>query len=187
MPEMDHDLGIHVTNPRFGMAHTNDTNDVIKPVTYLEQVLVQERGEHAGKVAFEKLQRSVRNAALQVLYAVRQKWLQKNPKTMGKWGFAMIAMDVAYDTNMNAYVLDLNSGPSFYHDQDWPAWFVRERSAIIREGFDIVQEAMFRKFSNYTHPNGLPFKHNGGWEMLYQQDYGGVVKNRGLLGHGARR
>ena len=30
-------------------------------------------------------------------------------------------------------VVDINSGPSFYHEHKWPAWFVRERSALTRE------------------------------------------------------
>jgi len=30
---------VKVTNPRFGMAHTKDTNDVIKPVTFLRDAL----------------------------------------------------------------------------------------------------------------------------------------------------
>ena len=48
-------------------------------------------------------------------------------------------MDVASDADQNAHVLDLNSGPSFYHHHEWPQWFVEERSAMIREAADIVQ------------------------------------------------
>jgi len=29
---------------------------------------------------------------------------------MHRWGFALIAMDVAYDADMNAFILDVNSG-----------------------------------------------------------------------------
>mmetsp|Transcript_41839 Transcript_41839/g.99201 ORF Transcript_41839/g.99201 Transcript_41839/m.99201 type:complete len:176 (-) Transcript_41839:89-616(-) len=165
------------------MAHTNSTDDVIQPVEKLLEHLIKERGEEAGKKAYEDLGRSVRNAALQVLYAIKKKWLQKNGKTMARWGFAMVAMDVAYDGNMNAYVLDLNSGPSFYHDHEWPKWFVTERSAIIREGIDIVQESMFRKLSNFT-AKAMPYSDTGGWELLYKEDAGGVVKGKGFISHG---
>eukprot|EP00961_Rhodomonas_salina_P021539 289286-Rhodomonas_salina.1 len=37
----------------------------------------------------------------------------------------MVAMDIAFDARLNAHVLDLNSGPSFYHitpPNDWPPW-----------------------------------------------------------------
>lgn len=40
-------------------------------------------------------------------------------------GHALLALDVAYDTHMNAHVLDVNSGPSFYHilpPNNWPQW-----------------------------------------------------------------
>lgn len=40
-------------------------------------------------------------------------------------GYALLALDVAFDTRMNAHVLDINSGPSFYHispPNNWPRW-----------------------------------------------------------------
>ena len=41
---------------------------------------------------------------------------------MQQWGYVFLAMDVGIDTEQNAYVLDLNSGPSLYHEHSWPAW-----------------------------------------------------------------
>ena len=51
---------------------------------------------------------------LQVVYACRKEaWFGYHGYT--QWGHALMAMDVAYDVHMNAYILDVNSGPSFYH------------------------------------------------------------------------
>ena len=56
-----------------------------------------------------------------------------------------LAMDVVYDDKYNAFVVDVNSGPSFYHEHKWPRWFVKERSALVREAIDYIQEAAFFK------------------------------------------
>ena len=43
------------------------------------------------------------------------------------WGHAWLAADVVYDDKFAPKVVDLNSGPSFYHSEkgkDWPAWYV---------------------------------------------------------------
>ena len=32
-----------------------------------------------------------------------------------RWGYAFMAMDLAMDRRGNAFVLDVNSGPSYYH------------------------------------------------------------------------
>jgi hypothetical protein len=56
-----------------------------------------------------------------------------------------LAMDVVYDDKYNAFVVDVNSGPSFYHEHKWPSWFVKERSALVREAIDYIQEAAFLK------------------------------------------
>ena len=136
LPENDPQLARHVTNPRFGMAHTNDTNDVIKPVGLLREALVAQHGELEGEARYRRYQNSIRNAAQMVLHAVRNRHWGKNKK----WGYLYLAMDVACDTDQNAHVLDLNSGPSFYHHHAWPSWFVQERSDMIREAADIIQE-----------------------------------------------
>jgi hypothetical protein len=60
-------------------------------------------------------------------------------------------MDVAFDLQMNAYILDVNSGPSFYHispPNNWPKWFGELRSATIREAYDILQEVASRKIQD---------------------------------------
>jgi hypothetical protein len=36
---------------------------------------------------------------------------------MHRWGFALIAMDVAYDADMNAFILDVNSGTQALVDE----------------------------------------------------------------------
>jgi hypothetical protein len=45
---------------------------------------------------------------MQTVFASRHALLGKGGYT--DWGFALLALDVAYDTRMNAYVLDVNSG-----------------------------------------------------------------------------
>jgi len=66
------------------------------------------------------------------------------------WGHAWLAADVVYDTNLVPKIVDLNSGPSFYHaerDSAWPPWFVGERSRLTRAAQDILQTVAFRKLS----------------------------------------
>jgi len=49
-------------------------------------------------------------------------------------------LQVVYDRNLNAHVVDLNSGPSFYHaekDKPWPPWFLSERSQLLRAEQDV--------------------------------------------------
>jgi len=137
----DEEISRHVTNPRFGMSFTRDANDVIKPVDYLREVLVREYGPSEGDTRYRRYQKSVRNAAQVVIHAIRDRDWGKN---VG-WGFLFVAMDVAADLDQNAFVLDLNSGPSFYHKETWPPWFVSERSSMIRSAFDVVQEVAHRK------------------------------------------
>ena len=122
LPENDPKLARHVTNPRFGMAHTGDTNDVIKPVSYLREALRREYGAQEAEARWVRYQNSIRNAAQMVLHAVRNRHWGHNKK----WGYLFLAMDVASDSHQNAHVLDLNSGPSFYHHHDWPEWFVHQ-------------------------------------------------------------
>jgi hypothetical protein len=59
-------------------------------------------------------------------------------------GFALIATDISYDVHMNAQILDVNSGPSatppFFDGRQHPRWLLTERSRLIREAKDIVQE-----------------------------------------------
>jgi hypothetical protein len=189
--EDDMDIARHVTNPRFGMAHTRSTDDVIKPVDYLRQSLVASYRAKEGEARYKRYQNSIRNAALTVAHAIRNRWWGKN---VG-WGFLFLAMDVAADTDQNAWVLDLNSGPSFYHKEQWPNWFVQERSAMIRAAADIIQEVAFRKLvmqqrrfqatrasvrgeitqeSNLTAREDVlrqPLEELGGWDMLYGEDH----------------
>jgi hypothetical protein len=193
--EDDMDIARHVTNPRFGMAHTRSTDDVIKPVDYLRQSLVASYRAKEGEARYKRYQNSIRNAALTVAHAIRNRWWGKN---VG-WGFLFLAMDVAADTDQNAWVLDLNSGPSFYHKEEWPNWFVKERSAMIRAAADIIQEVAFRKLvmqqrmqqrrfpatrasvrGEITQESNLsaredvlrqPLEELGGWDMLYGEDH----------------
>ena len=58
--------------------------------------------------------------------------------TRGRHLWALLAVDVAYDTAQNAYVLDINSGPAPSGVQH-PAWYLHDRSATIREAVDILQ------------------------------------------------
>jgi hypothetical protein len=55
--------------------------------------------------------------------------------------WALLAVDVAYDTAQNAYVLDINSGPAPSGVQH-PAWYLHDRSATIREAVDILQVSL---------------------------------------------
>ena len=92
-------------------------------------------------------------------------------------------MDVAADVQQNAFVLDLNSGPSFYHNEAWPGWFVAERSAMIRSAADIVQQVAARKLEMRRRRQGRagtgvgegdllgePLGELGGWSVLYRED-----------------
>ena len=96
-------------------------------------------------------------------------------------------MDVAADVQQNAFVLDLNSGPSFYHNEAWPGWFVAERSAMIRSAADIVQQVAARKLEMRRRRLGRagtgtgaavgegdllrePLGELGGWSVLYRED-----------------
>jgi len=47
------------------------------------------------------------------------------------WPWGLLALDVAYDSSMNAYVLDVNSGPAPTGMNHEP-WYLDERSATIR-------------------------------------------------------
>jgi len=205
LPENDPKLARHVTNPRFGMAHTRDTNDVIKPVSYLRDALRREYDAQEAEARWLRYQNSIRNAAQMVLHAVRNRHWGHNKQ----WGYLFLAMDVASDVNQNAHVLDLNSGPSFYHHHDWPEWFVNERSAMIREAADIIQEVAFRKMVRQQRsPSTLsssslndtsrpgktlyrdshdvmaePLTNLGGWDEIYREDFSGkpLPQRDGLL------
>jgi hypothetical protein len=194
LPEYERKLARHITNPRFGMAHTRDTKDVIKPVTFLRDALLVEYGAAEAEVRWARYQSSMRNAVLMVMHAVRNRhW--GNTK---EWAYLFLAMDVASDRQQNAHVLDLNSGPSFYHGHEWPEWFVKERSSMIREAADIVQEVAFRKMvraqrspstlspsslNDTVRPQTLyrdlhdvmsePLTTLGGWDEIYREDFFG--------------
>ena len=147
--EKDKLMGMHVTNPRFGLAHTNDTRRVIRPIQDLWRDLLRQHDEARARPMWKRLQTSVRNAALQAVYASRPVWFGHGGYTA--WGYALLAMDVAFDQQMNAYILDVNSGPSFYHilpPNNWPKWFGELRSATIREAYDILQEVASRKIQD---------------------------------------
>jgi hypothetical protein len=169
-PEDNEDLARHVTNPRFGFAHTNDTSLVMQEVEFLRDALVREHGAHKGQLLYAHALRSVRRAVLMALHAVKSKLAHKDYHT--RWGFVMMAMDVAYDIDMNAYVLDVNSGPSFYHDHPFPPWFRQERSSLIREALDIVQEMAFYKVAQNNATNRIPTAADL-WEPLFHQLAGG--------------
>jgi hypothetical protein len=73
----------------------------------------------------------------QVLYALRHK-LKPRAGATNIHPWALLAIDVAYDTAQNAYVLDVNTGPAPSGTQHAP-WYLRDRSATIREAVDILQ------------------------------------------------
>jgi hypothetical protein len=186
------------------MAHTRDANDVIKPVTFLRDALLVEYGAAEAELRWVRYQNSIRNAVLMVMHAVRDRHWGNNKE----WAYLFLAMDVASDRQQNAHVLDLNSGPSFYHGHEWPEWFVKERSAMIREAADIVQEVAFRKMvrvqrspstlspsslNDTTRPQTLyrdlhdvmsePLTNLGGWDEIYREDFFGqpLPQREGLL------
>lgn len=169
-PEEDEDLARHITNPRFGFAHTNDTSLVMQEVSFMRTALVREHGERKGDALYQRARRSVQQAALMAVHAVKSKLADRAYHT--RWGFVMMAMDVAYDKQMNAMVLDLNSGPSFYHDHPFPGWFRKERSALIREALDIVQELAFYKVAQNNATQRLPMMANL-WQPLFHELAGG--------------
>lgn len=72
--ERDPRMGMHVTNPRFGLAHTNDTRKVLRPVKDMWRALLRQHGKERAKALWERLQLSARNAALQAVYASRHVW-----------------------------------------------------------------------------------------------------------------
>ncbi|EKX45437.1 hypothetical protein GUITHDRAFT_108705 [Guillardia theta CCMP2712] len=189
--ETDPYLATHVTNPRFGLAHTNKSQEVLRPVETLRSALEEELGVTRGRQAWRKLSLSVRNAALSAIFSVRYRsWGQNSP-----WGYLFMAMDVAYDRHQNAFVLDLNSGPSFYHGSEWPEWYVQDRSAMIREAADIIQELAFRKLVsqqetslNPLNLTAMPLKTAKSWEMLFAEGGGwrhegrdGLIKEGGCV------
>ena len=54
--EKDMRMGMFVTNPRFGLSHTNDTGKVLRPVTDMERALADVHGEEKASVMWSKLQ-----------------------------------------------------------------------------------------------------------------------------------
>jgi hypothetical protein len=85
-----------------------------------------------------------------------------------------LAMDVVYDDTYNAFVVDVNSGPSFYHEHKWPYWFVKERSALVREAIDFIQEAAFLKVC-------MRFYRRLGYRVRIDQFcVGGILEQGGL-------
>ena len=50
----DPEVARHVTNPRFGMAHTRDASRIIKPVETVRAALVAQHGEAAGGRRFAR-------------------------------------------------------------------------------------------------------------------------------------
>jgi hypothetical protein len=156
---------MHVTNPGFGLAISNDSGAIIRQVDVLRQTLRRRLGSRAGDAAWRRAELSVRKCVLQTVYAVREVWLDRELiRDLSDWGHAFIAADVMIDRSMNAVVLDVNTMPSFYHFEDddththtltakevrrskrqWPAWFIKERSATIRTALDIIEETAWRK------------------------------------------
>ncbi len=177
---------MHVTNPSFGLAISNDSGAIIRQVDVLRQTLRRRLGSRAGDAAWRRAELSVRKCVLQTVYAVRKVWLDRVLiRDLSDWGHAFIAADVMIDRSMNAVVLDVNTMPSFYHFEDddththaptaneerktsgaqsspkqnaaqidamgnrskrqWPAWFIKERSATIRTALDIIEETAWRK------------------------------------------
>lgn len=54
---------------------------ILKPVEMLRGELVKEKGEVEGAAAWEKLQRSVRNAALQAFYSLKDRYADRGYDT----------------------------------------------------------------------------------------------------------
>ena len=48
------------------------------------------------------------------------------------------------------------AGPSFYHEHAFPPWFLLQRSAIVREALDVVQEMAFYKVAQKNATQRLP-------------------------------
>jgi hypothetical protein len=48
------------------------------------------------------------------------------------------------------------AGPSFYHEHAFPSWFLLQRSAIVREALDVVQEMAFYKVAQKNATQRLP-------------------------------
>uniref|UniRef100_A0A7S4UKL5 Uncharacterized protein n=1 Tax=Guillardia theta TaxID=55529 RepID=A0A7S4UKL5_GUITH len=163
-PEKDRLLARHITNPRFGTSHTNDTSRVIRPFDTLRKELFQQWGPEEGKKLWARLNRNIRRAVLSVFFAMKGLFLQS--QYYNRWAFAIIAYDIAIDQDLNPFVLDINSGPSFYHGHKWPTWFVKERSLLIRSAMDIVQHVAFLKLAGNESLRRLQV--DKPWEMIYE-------------------
>eukprot|EP00960_Hanusia_phi_P036266 752236-Hanusia_phi.AAC.2 len=181
----------HVTTPRSGLAHTNHSQDVLKPLSMLRTAAEEEFGEARGQRMWRKMTLSARNAALSAMFSIRhRKWGQSSA-----WGHLFMAVDVAYDRHGNAFVLDLNSGPSFYPGNQSQGWFAEDRSTMIREATDIIQEIAFRKLVSHQEAKlnplnltAMPLKTPKTWEMLFAEGGGwrhegrnGLIKEGGCV------
>lgn len=145
-----------------------------------DEELERQYGADAASLKFASLKQSVMNAMLSVVYSIRgviekkemwevmqteagqniSRW--ENVKNAGyelRWSYLFMALDIAFDESGNAFVLDVNTGPSFYHKMDLPGWFRKERSIMIREAADIMQEITFKKVFARAH-------NSSGWELL---------------------
>eukprot|EP00960_Hanusia_phi_P066463 766404-Hanusia_phi.AAC.1 len=70
--EKDRLLARHITNPRFGTSHTNDTSQVIRPSESLREELFRQWGPEEGDRLWKRLNRNIRRAAMNVAVDVVQ-------------------------------------------------------------------------------------------------------------------
>jgi hypothetical protein len=106
--------------------HTGEDH-VVQPPSRLQEELLKELGPEEGRHAHTRLERSARSSILQVIYALRHKlapWDMSQKNISQTW--ALLSMDVAYDTANNAYVLDVNARPAPTGTK-YPSWYARAR------------------------------------------------------------
>mmetsp|Transcript_1029 Transcript_1029/g.1728 ORF Transcript_1029/g.1728 Transcript_1029/m.1728 type:complete len:138 (+) Transcript_1029:212-625(+) len=119
---------------------------------------------------------------LQVIFALRSRFKTHTSIRRGS-AWALIAMDVAYDSNQNAHILDVNSGPSpsplFFDKRKHPPWLIKDRDLLAREAIDIVQEVGFRKlvrsWGRMKNATQAKLSFTGGWQLLYHEERGGSL------------
>ena len=127
------DPNVHVTNPRFAANLTGDAEEFIKPFDTLKDELVRLHGSAKGMLKFAAAKQSVMNAMLSTVYAFRgriehkemwgmvQQEGQENQQNKThrqmvregyelRWSYLFMALDIAFDSRQNAYVLDVNTG-----------------------------------------------------------------------------
>lgn len=137
---------------------TNDWSQFRWPLEELRRDLIEKRGAANGGAAYQRVLLSMKNVALQWLYAVKS--YLKGECAEGPVCYQLIGFDLAVSANLDVKLLDSNTGAGMSLK---PEWLWQQNSAMATQMANIISTVVIARNLSTT----ITWPQFDEWERIY--------------------